>query len=67
MRKMINSLTGGEMWVADNRVEEYLAAGHKLAAVPQDEPIAEPEEAPEEAKAEPVAKKTAGTAKKRKR
>ena len=32
MIKFINKLTGGEMWVADNRVEEYKAAGHKLAA-----------------------------------
>lgn len=32
MIKMINRLTGGEMWVADDRVEEYKAAGHKLAA-----------------------------------
>lgn len=32
MIKFINKLTGGEMWVADDRVEEYKAAGHKLAA-----------------------------------
>lgn len=32
MIKFINRLTGTEMWVADNRVDEYLAAGHKLAA-----------------------------------
>ena len=29
---MIDRATGVSMWVADNRVEEYLAAGHKLAA-----------------------------------
>ena len=34
MIKFINKLTGGEMWVAEDRVEEYKAAGHKLAAVP---------------------------------
>ena len=28
----INSLTGTEMLVADNRKDEYLAAGYKLAA-----------------------------------
>ena len=67
MRKLINCLTGGEMWVADNRVEKYLAAGHRLAAVSLDEPTAEPEEAPEEVKPEPVVKKTAGTVRKRKR
>lgn len=32
MTKFINRLTGSEMWVADDRVEEYKAAGHKLAA-----------------------------------
>ena len=31
MVKMINALFGNEMYVADDRVEEYLAAGHKLA------------------------------------
>ena len=32
MVKMINGLLGTEMWVAEERVEEYKAAGHKLAA-----------------------------------
>lgn len=31
---MVNALTGSRMWVAEDRVEEYVAAGHKLAAVP---------------------------------
>lgn len=31
--KMINSL-GGTTWVTEERVEEYKAAGHKLAASP---------------------------------
>lgn len=35
MTKMINKLTGGDMWVADSRVEEYKAAGHVLAASPK--------------------------------
>ena len=34
MVTFINSLTGTEMLVADDRKEEYLAAGHKLAAIP---------------------------------
>lgn len=34
MVKMINGLFGTEMWVSEDRVEEYLAAGHKLAAAP---------------------------------
>lgn len=32
MVKFINRMTGTEMWVTDERVEEYKAAGHKLAA-----------------------------------
>jgi hypothetical protein len=32
MIKMNNCFTGIEFWVADDRVEEYKAAGHKLAA-----------------------------------
>ena len=35
MVKMINGLFGNEMWVAEERVEEYLRAGHKLALVPK--------------------------------
>ncbi len=31
MITFINSLTGTEMLVADDRKEEYLAAGHRLA------------------------------------
>lgn len=31
MVKFINRITGNEMWVADERAEEYKAAGHKLA------------------------------------
>lgn len=31
MIKLINP-SGGETWVADDRVEKYLAAGFKLAA-----------------------------------
>ena len=34
MVKMINRVTGTEMWIAEERKEEYLAAGHKLAAEP---------------------------------
>ena len=29
MVKFINKFTGGNMWVADTRVEEYLRMGHK--------------------------------------
>lgn len=34
MVRMINKLTGTEMWVSESRVDEYKAAGHKLAAAP---------------------------------
>lgn len=43
MIKMINRSTGTIMWVADNRAEKYLAAGHKLAAVEAEKPAVEPE------------------------
>lgn len=36
MVRFINRLTGNEMWVAEDRVEEYKAAGHRLAAVVSD-------------------------------
>lgn len=42
MVQFINKLTGGPMWVNETRVEEYKAAGYKLAAAP------EPEEKPAE-------------------
>ena len=34
--KMINSLTGSEMLVSEDRVEEYKAAGHKVAAAAEE-------------------------------
>jgi len=43
--KMVNALTGTPMMVPDARVEEYLAAGHKLAAAP--DPKEDPERIPE--------------------
>ena len=41
MIKMINAQFGNEMWVADDRVEEYKAAGHKLAASSSEKPAEE--------------------------
>lgn len=38
MVKLINRLTGTEMWVADSRLEEYLRAGHVPALSPAEEP-----------------------------
>lgn len=34
MAKFINRLTGSEMWVADERAEEYKRAGHKPVEKP---------------------------------
>jgi topoisomerase IA-like protein len=45
MIEFINRMTGTRMRVADDRVQEYLAAGHKPVAVPEEE---KPEEVTEE-------------------
>lgn len=64
-------LTGVELLVADDRKEEYLAAGYKLAAEPiENEPINPPEatkEIPEEIPEEKpkAAKKTTKSSKKK--
>lgn len=34
MIKLRHARTGGDLWVHESRLEEYLAAGHTLAAVP---------------------------------
>lgn len=46
MVRLVNRLTGGDMWVHEGRVDEYLAAGHRLAAAPDPawEPAAKTEE-----------------------
>lgn len=46
MVKMINALFGNEMYVSEDRVEEYVSVGHKLADTPKP-------------KAKPKSKKTA--------
>lgn len=43
MVKLISRITGYEMWVADNRVDEYLAEGNEIAVVV---PVAPPLEKP---------------------
>lgn len=61
MVKLINKRTGSAFWVADEKAEEYKAAGHKLAASPSaiQKPIKEePVEVKEEAKEEEPVKKT---------
>ena len=47
MIKFIHNLTGTEMWVADERKDEYLGAGHKLAPLPCAKPTKETVEKPE--------------------
>ena len=56
----INALTGTEMLVADDRKEEYLAAGHKLAAIP----VAKKAEAVNEEPKKALTKKSATPKKK---
>lgn len=48
MVRFINKFTGTEMWVVEDRVEEYKAAGHKLAVSAFDPmvPAARPKKAP---------------------
>lgn len=43
MIRLINRVTGGDMWVAEERLDKYLAAGHKLAAdLPEPESVDAP-------------------------
>lgn len=49
--KMIDRRTGTNFWVTEERVEEYKAAGHKLAATPS---APKAKEVVEEAKEEVV-------------
>lgn len=61
MVELINRATKTRMRVAEDRVKEYLAAGHTLAATPKPEAVApkveeKPKEEPTEEK--PKAKKT---------
>jgi hypothetical protein len=51
MVKLINKLTHTPMWVAESRVEEYLAAGHTRPESPKAKPaeVEESEEKPKKA------------------
>jgi len=69
--KLINKFTGSPMWVAESRLEEYLAVGHQKpsakAAPKAEKPIeAEPVKAEAEP-AKPAVKKTAKKTTKAKR
>lgn len=51
-----NRHTGTQMWVAEDRVEEYKAAGHILAADIAKKPTEEPKAKPVALAKEPVKK-----------
>jgi hypothetical protein len=53
MVKFIHNLTGTEMWVADERKDEYLGAGHRLAPLPCAKPAEVTVEEPGEVMEEP--------------
>jgi hypothetical protein len=64
MKKLINRISGNEMWVADSRYEEYVRAGHKPALVTAkptktiEEPaVKEPEKKPAKAPVKKFLKK----------
>ena len=52
MIRLINRITGGDMWVHESRLDEYLEAGHRLASPPEKPAPAEPVKRP------PAKKKT---------
>lgn len=41
MIQLINKTTKTIMWVADNRADEYIAAGHSPVAIPDEKPTIE--------------------------
>lgn len=59
MVKLINKLTHTPMWVAESRVEEYLAAGHTRPESPKAKPaeVEESEEKPKKATKKPATRK----------
>jgi len=56
MVKLINKTTGSPMWVADERVDEYKAAGHILADKPEKKPVVKEAEIPVEVESKPAKK-----------
>ena len=65
MTRMINAFTGTEMWVADDRIEEYKAAGHLLPSVSEEPIVQEEAKVEEEVKEPKKATKTKTTTKKK--
>ena len=58
MIKFVNRITNTEMWVADERKDEYLAAGHVLAAEISAKPTETVEAKEEQPKKAATKKKT---------
>lgn len=50
MIELINKITHTRMWVADERLDEYLGAGHKLASSLNAKPAEVADEKPKAAK-----------------
>lgn len=50
MIKLVNKLTGGDTWVHESRLDEYLEAGYKLASSPSKSPKDEGEKKPARAR-----------------
>lgn len=67
MIKFIHNLTGTEMWVADERKEEYERAGHRLALNPSAEPTEVLVDEPEEVKEAPKKATTKKTSRAKKK
>lgn len=42
MIRLINATTGTDMWVADDRADEYIKAGHKPFKVKRQDPPKKP-------------------------
>ena len=59
MIEFINVYTGTRMWVADNRKDEYVAAGHRPVALAEKPTEAPAEQAKPKAARKAPAKKTA--------
>ena len=65
MVKLINAFTGTEMWVADERLEEYIGAGHRLASSEVSKPTEVVDEEPKKVVKKTTTKKAATIAKKK--
>lgn len=56
MIRLVNAVTGTDMWVSEKRVEEYISKGHKLFEDVPPAPPAKPTTPPSKAKKTSVKK-----------